>query len=93
MTVSNNVSYIQLGRLVIMQLNQLVVSAAMSLDAPQPTTQMAFTARNVDNGDLVQFWASSDGHGKFSLQVFKATQYTQGSRYSADFVYITSNSS
>ena len=91
-TVTGNVSYMRLERLIIMNLHNLTISGATPLDAPPPSINTSFTARNVDNGDLATFWIGRSSVGKLSLEVYKATGYTQGDRYNANFVYVAASS-
>lgn len=91
-TPTSGVKFIQLGRLVVISLD-LVVSGVTGLGAPPALAQFPFIARNSSTGDMAAFWVNNTSDGKLTLQVYKATGYTQGGTYAASFAYMTSSSS
>lgn len=89
---TSGVRYIQLGRLVVVSLD-MVVSGVTGLGAPATLVMFPVVARSSTTGDMATFWINNASDGKLTLQVYKATGYTQGENYVTNFAYIASNSS
>jgi len=89
-TSQQGVSYMQLGKIVILKLDvKIDVDKSVSLaGCPNSSSLVSFTLRNTANGDLSIFWigtSSADG-----IRTYKAVNFTAGDTYSGVAVYTTS---
>ena len=81
--VNGTISYMQIGKLVIVRLVGHPISDTSTLDVPISSSNLVVSLRDEINGNLAKFWFNRE-----RIEVFKAENYTSGHRYSGQFCYI-----
>ena len=80
-----SVQYIQVGKFVLVSINNLTINGDISLGIPTTCTDnISIALRCADNGKLATFYVGGAGR----LYVYQAINYTAGFRYNGSFSYI-----
>ena len=84
MNVNGTISYMQIGKLVIVRLVNHPSSKTFTLDVPTGSSNLVVSLRDEINGKLAKFWFDGEG-----IDVYMAENYTSGNKYSGQFCYIS----
>ena len=82
--VNGTISYMQIGKLVIVRLVNHPISKTFTLDVPTGSSNLVVSLRDETNGKLAKFWFNGEG-----IDVYMAENYTSGNKYSGQFCYIS----
>ena len=81
--VNGTISYMQIGKLVIVRLYGHIINGTFTLDVPTSSSNLVVSLRDEINGNLAKFWFNRE-----RIEDFKAENYTSGHPYSGQFCYI-----
>ena len=82
--VNGTVSYMQIGKLVIVRLINHTISGISTLGVPAGSSSFVVSLRDEINGKLAKFWFNGE-----DIDVYMAENYTSGHTYTGQFCYIS----
>ena len=82
--INGTISYMQIGKLVIVRLINHPISKTFTLDVPNASSSLVVSLRDEINGKFARFWFTGEG-----IDVYMAENYTSGNKYSGQFCYIS----